>query len=247
MPPTSDLLHWINQQHATAFVLLDRFTRGEQGAFALVDAKDDRFVLKWAPDLSMLVRFQRARQVTDQLRALGYPAPEYVLVGCTADAAYAIQRALPGQPMQQLPQALISEFLTLNERQAEQARSEATTWPEPIVDPVLCGGDGFCLLEPMQAYSRTTAQMLQAVQAILQRYAGQIAPQADIVHYDCNPANVLASATSITGVIDWDGWCAGDRMFDVATMLFYSYADPAVRTSLWQTILKHSGPERGAV
>jgi hypothetical protein len=87
MPPTSDLLHQINQQHATAFVLLDRYTTGEQGAFALVDAKDDRLVLKWAPDLSMLTRFQRARQVTDQLRMLGYPAPEYVLVGCTADAA----------------------------------------------------------------------------------------------------------------------------------------------------------------
>jgi thiamine kinase-like enzyme len=89
--------------------------------------------------------------------------------------------------------------------------------------------------------------MLQAVQAIVRRYAGQIAPQADIVHYDCNPVNVLASATGITGVIDWDGWCAGDRMFDVATMLLYSYADLAVRTSLWQTILKHSGPEPGAV
>ena len=75
----------------------------------------------------------------------------------------------------------------------------------------------------------------------------QIAPQTDIVHYDCSPANVLASATSITGVIDWDGWCAGDRMFDVATMLFYSYADVAVRTCLWQTILKYSGPEAGAV
>jgi hypothetical protein len=36
-------------------------------------------------------------------------------------------------------------------------------------------------------------------------------------------------------------------MFDVATMLFYSYADVAVRTSLWQTILNHSGPEAGAV
>jgi aminoglycoside phosphotransferase (APT) family kinase protein len=123
----------------------------------------------------------------------------------------------------------------------------AATWPEPVVNPVLYGGDGFCSLEPMQAYSTTTAQMLQAVQAIVRRYAGQIASQADIVHYDCNPANVLPSATGITGVIDWDGWCAGDRMFDVATMLFYSYADVAVRTSLWQTILKHSGPEPGAV
>jgi len=112
---------------------------------------------------------------------------------------------------------------------------------------VLFGGNGFCLLEPMQTYSATTAGMLQAVQATVRYYADQLAPQADIVHYDCNPANVLATAARITGVIDWDGWCAGDRMFDVATMLFYSYADSAVRRQLWQTILAHSGPASGTV
>jgi thiamine kinase-like enzyme len=112
---------------------------------------------------------------------------------------------------------------------------------------VLFGGDGFCLLEPMQTYSTTSARMLQAVQAIVRRSANQIAPQADIVHYDCSPANILADAAAITGIIDWDGWCAGDRMFDIATMLFYSYADPAVRSQLWQPIVEQSGPVSGAV
>jgi hypothetical protein len=247
MPTTSDLLTDINQRHATAFVLLDRYATGEQGAYALADAAGDRFVLKWALDCSVLSRYQCAQQVSDQLRTLGYPAPQYVLAGCAADAAYAIQRALPGQPLDQLPLALVADFLTLNERQAGQARSEVPTWPEPVVHPVLFGGDGFCLLEPMQTYSTTTAEMLQAVQATVRRYADQLIPQADIVHYDCNPANVLVSATGITGIIDWDGWCAGDRMFDVATMLFYSYADAAVRSQLWQTILANSGPASGAV
>src|SRR6476659_4575579 len=103
MPTTSDLLGYINQQHGTAFVLLERYAAGEQGAFALRDAADNRFVLKWAADPTVLRRFQRAQQITEQLRAIDYPAPQYVLVGDTADAAYAIQRTLPGQPMQQLP------------------------------------------------------------------------------------------------------------------------------------------------
>jgi len=80
----------INQRHATAFVLLDRYATGEQGAFALADAEGNRYVLKWAPNRSVLTPYQRAQQVTDRLRALGYPAPQYVLVGCTADAAYSI-------------------------------------------------------------------------------------------------------------------------------------------------------------
>jgi hypothetical protein len=221
---------------AKTFGLLDRYATGEQGAFALADAAGDRFVLKWAPDCSVLTRYQRAQHITERLRPLGYPAPQYVLVGCSADAAYAIQRTLPGQPMEQLPLALVADFLTLNERQAGQVRLEAPTWPEPVVNPVLFGGGGFCLLEPMQTYSTTTARMLPAVQAIVRRYADQLAPRADIVHFDCNPANILATATRITGVIDWDGWCAGDRMFDVATMLFYSYAAP---DSLLEIYFKH--------
>ena len=36
-------------------------------------------------------------------------------------------------------------------------------------------------------------------------------------------------------------------MFDVATMLFYSYADPAVHSQLWQTIVEQSGPVSGAL
>jgi hypothetical protein len=247
MPTTSDLVGYINQQHGTTFMLLERYAAGEQGAFALRDAACDRFVLKWAADPAVRTRFQRAQQVTERLRAIDYPAPQYVLVGGSADAAYAIQRTLPGQPMQQLPPALVADFLALNECQANFAGSEALTWPGPVVNPVLLGGDGFCLIEPMQAYSATTAELLQAVQAIVRRYADQIAPQADIVHYDCSPANVLATTDGITGVIDWDGWCAGDRMFDVATILFYSYTDPAVRSQLWQTILGQSGLAGAAV
>jgi hypothetical protein len=247
VPRSSDILAAINQQHGTAFVLLDRYATGEQGAYALANATGDRFVLKWAADRSVLTRYQRAQQITDRLRALGYPAPQHVLVGCTTNAAYAIQRALPGQPMEQLPPALVADFLMLNERQRDQARLERLTWPEPVVHPVLFGGDGFCLLEPMQTYSTITAEMLQAVQTIVRRSADQIAPQADIVHYDCNPANVLADAAAMSGIIDWDGWCAGDRIFDVATMLFYSYTDLAVRNQLWQTIVEQSGPASGAV
>jgi hypothetical protein len=41
-------------------------------------------------------------------------------VGCTIDTAFAIQQALPGQPLQQLPRTLMSDFLMLNEHQAEQ-------------------------------------------------------------------------------------------------------------------------------
>ena len=81
MRTTSELLTDINQRHGTAFALLDRYATGEQGGYALADASGDRFVLKWAADGSVLTRYQRAQHITDRLRALGYPAPQHVLVG----------------------------------------------------------------------------------------------------------------------------------------------------------------------
>lgn len=241
------ILDHINHQHRTAFTLLDRYPTGEQGAFALADPLGTRFVLKWTPDPTAFRAFQRAQHVTNRLRAIGYPAPQYALLGATAKSAYAIQYALPGQPLAHLSLACVPDFLALNKRQVAQAGSEPSTWPAPIRDPVLAGGNGFCLLEPMQTYSPATARWLQLIQAYVRRADDLAYPTTDIVHFDCHPRNILAVTDRITGVIDWDGWCAGDCMFDVATMLFYSYTDPQIRAPLWQTITRHVGPRVGGV
>ncbi len=247
MPIPTPILDQINQQHRTSFTLLDRYPTGEQGAFAITDPMGARFVLKWTPDTTNLQAFQRAQRVTTYLRAIGYPAPHYALLGSTPNGAYAIQHTLPGQPLQQLSLALVPHFLAINERQVGQAGCETSHWPAPVIDPVRYGGDGFCLLEPMQTYSSTTATLLRAVQDRVRRAVDLAYPTVDVVHYDCNPSNVLAENDAITGVIDWDGWCAGDCMFDVATMLFYSYTNPPVRTLLWQTITARVGSHIGGV
>ena len=99
----------------------------------------------------------------------------------------------------------------------------------------------------MRTYSSATAVLLHALQEGVHRYADQPYPTADVVHHDLNPRNVLVTADGITGVVDWEGWCYGDRMFDVATMLFYSYTDVRVRHPLWQAICARVGPAVGGV
>jgi hypothetical protein len=43
------------------------------------------------------------------------------------------------------------------------------------------------------------------------------------------------------GVVDWNGACAGDRGFDLATLLFSSYEVCHIREPLWREALGCSG------
>ena len=67
----------------------------------------------------------------------------------------------------------------------------------------------------------------------------------DVVHFDMNPANILQDGGRLSGVVDWnipfDGAGQGDRGFDVATLLFYTYDIEQTREALWERALEVSG------
>jgi aminoglycoside phosphotransferase (APT) family kinase protein len=73
------------------------------------------------------------------------------------------------------------------------------------------------------------------------------APSADVVHFDFSFANVLTDGERITGVIDWNVPWPGDRAFDVATLLFYAYERPDLRSWLWEQLLGRTSPEWAVV
>jgi hypothetical protein len=50
----AELLQHINAIHGTAFTLVERYEQGEQGAFAIVDPNERRYVLKWQPRLGLI-------------------------------------------------------------------------------------------------------------------------------------------------------------------------------------------------
>ena len=65
----------------------------------------------------------------------------------------------------------------------------------------------------------------------------------DFVHYDFTPANLLCDGTAITGVIDINPpVLAGDRAFDLATLLFYRYDHDQIRGLLRARLLDLAGP-----
>lgn len=238
------LLNIINQQHRTTFTLVERFAHGESGfgAYAVIDATGRRGVLKWTPQADRIERLQAIGAATTRLRARGYPAPLYLVIGSLPTACYAIQEMLPDEPLQIVTSELIHRLVQLNQLQRGLAMPGQRDWPRPIVDTVLYGGDGFCLLQPLRTYSLETAELLRTLQALVAQHRDEHYETGDLVHIDFNPTNILVNNGAVSGVIDWQDPHAGDCTFDLVTLLFYTWDDVVVRDYLWQHIIERISP-----
>ena len=244
LPPMQPgmLLQLINHRHRVAFSLGERYAGGEQGAFAVTDPAGRPFVLKWSAGAGHLPGFQRAQAITEHLRGRGYPAPRYLHLGAAGGHAYAVLEALPGAPLGVLTDDAIPRLLALNDLQVGPAPVPPTDWPAAIVQSVLVGCEGYCELSSLRSHSVATAGLLVHLQTLVARQGDIPCPTGDIVHYDFTPANILASDGRISGVIDWEGSCAGDRAFDLATLLFYGYEQPVIRERLLRAALDRATP-----
>lgn len=236
------LLQLINQNHATTFRLVERYAVGERGAYAITSSESGRYVMKWHPDPVLLANYRQAAQVTAHLHEADYPAPRYVLTGVLGGISYSIQQELPGTPHQVKTTGLVSRLVELNRLQTSRASTQRRDWPAPVVDTVLFGGDGYCLLDPLRNCSATTAEILSAIQALVTKHADDEVEANDIVHFDFHQGNILVYEDAISGVIDWDGTCSGDCVFDLVTLLFYLYDRRDVRKLPWTEALERAGP-----
>ncbi len=237
----NELLRKINTIHQTTFVLGERYTTGEQGAFAIFNQEGKRGVLKWIPGANDSGRLERASVVTDQLHVIGYPVPRYLYIGEALGGTYSIQLALPGISMSLSTTAeYLPRLLELNALQVDQAFPGLPDWHQEAVNTVLFGGEGYCLHSPLQQYSPVTATMLSDLQRLVSAHRETPHRENDVVHGDFQHTNILVHDDQIAGVVDWDAVHAGDCVFDIATLLFYSYDDRIVREQLWQYALERA-------
>jgi hypothetical protein len=239
----NELLAEINVIHQTTFALEERYATGEQGAWAIVDQADVRGVHFRTPGTGerAFTRLEQAITVTDHLLSVGYPAPRYLFIGQAQDGIYSIQLALPGSPIPvSSTAAYVSRLLELNDMQVGQAIPVLPDWHEEAVHTVLFGGEGYCLHSSLQQYAPATAGLLSDLQRLVAIHRDAPHRMHDIVHGDFQHANILAHNDQISGVVDWDHAYAGDSVFDIATLLFYSYDDRGVREQLWRYALERA-------
>jgi hypothetical protein len=224
---------------------------GESGTVFLAAGRDGLVsVVKIMPGAGpdMADRLHALGRVVARLRDRGYPAPRIRAVGQIPGLVFWVQERLAGMSLDRVDgpaplSGLLPELLRLNDAQAGLGGTGPGDWRDQLVRTLTAGGDGYCVHATL-AGRPDTRELLQVVRRIGDRCGPGIPAGGDFVHYDFAPANLLSDGMSITGVIDLSPLVpAGDRAFDLATLLFYCYDEDDVREPLCARLLELADPQ----
>jgi len=219
---------------------------GQSGsAFWATDRAGLVSLLKLAPGPAApaLTYLHALRASLDQLTGRGYPVPRWLGVGQAGGRAFWIQQRITGTSLEPagarphgahrtLIARLLPELFRLNDAQAGLARPGPGApgqgspgeqgWPDLITTTLTEGGHGYCVHATLDRPG--LRDLLPAIRRIGASCGPAIPAGGDFVHYDFTLSNLLSDGQVITGVIDLNPpMLAGDRAFDLATLLYYLY------------------------
>ena len=187
------------------------------------------------------------------LRRRGAPTPRDRGVGRVGDTVFTVQERMPGVPLEPSPgarpdpttfAAVLPQLLAAVDIQRGAGDLADPPWPAWLLRTIDEGGDGYCIHATMRARPDTDG-LLDRIEDSAARHRHRAVAAGDVLHYDLNPANVLHVGTTLTAIVDWGvpftGAAQGDRGFDVATLLFYTYDLDVTRADLWAEATRISG------
>jgi Ser/Thr protein kinase RdoA (MazF antagonist) len=220
--------------------LIGRLPHGEgTGAYEVRGADGTGAVLKlFTGDVFDL---GASTELTDALHARGYPVPVIYAAGVLDGIRYEIQERMPGQPLEQATSRSIGSILELIHLQRDVGLPGRGPWLDHMVTSVANGLTGYCEHAAMTAHSDETRTMLERLRRIADAASGVAVREADVVHYDFSPYNVLVVGDRVTGVVDWDGATSGDAAFDLVTLAAFTY-DYGVRDELLDAAATSTDP-----
>jgi Ser/Thr protein kinase RdoA (MazF antagonist) len=210
-----------------------------------LDDEGIEYILKWGEGSEF--RVQQSVELARRLRTVGYPAPDFIVSSSGRGLRYLVHRILPGTPGAALTPALANRLVELNRMQEDAASEFAEGWPARIVESIEKGFPDWCLHDSLATHSRETAAILAEMKGSLAMVAGARWRTTDAVHFDFHTGNILVEHGEVSGVIDWNGCCAGDRAFDLTTLAFYALEDSGVATWLLDRAREASGPPAVAI
>jgi Ser/Thr protein kinase RdoA (MazF antagonist) len=255
---SAQLLVKLREEAGLDLAALTPTQAGQSGsAFWVTDRAGPVSLLKLAPGPApAALAYLRALQAAlARLTRRGYPVPRWQAVGQADGRAFWIQERITGatletadaRPHRELIARLLPELLRLNDAQSGLASSGPGApgqgdlgWPELITSTLTEGGHGYCVHATLDRPG--LRDLLDAIRRIGAGCGPAIPAGGDFVHYDFNLANLLSDGQVITGVIDLNPpVLAGDRAFDLATLLYYLYDYPEIAGPLAARLFSLAG------
>ncbi len=221
----------INRRHRLALSLNDAAPGDTRAAWRVTDPTGRAMLMKWSAGSEF--HPVDAAALASRLRAAGYPIEEFSCWGTDGAISYTVRPWVEGRVLGAGLREHLKQVLALVEMHAGAAPTPGGGLRDRLIASVLDGFSEWCVLDSMRNHPRG-AKVLEQVQEIARDSAGVEIRTADAVHFDFHQNNILVDDAGIVSVIDWEGCRAGDRAFDLATLLYYSYPDRMLREALWE-------------
>ena len=208
------------------FQLEGRAPGGESGgAWFAIAADGSRVVLKWFAGEGMADRYAVLLPALDVLRSRGVPVPEYPFVRAVDGWTLSAQQVLPGWSFPLWPRQLVDRMIECVSAAAGIAGPlpvpALQPWGEFVVHSLTVGEDGWAQHDSLQAHSDRSRRIIDAVESVGADAKPSWFPTSGLVHLDLHTDNVLAlDDGTLTGIVDWEGACAGDHCFDLVAFAF---------------------------
>lgn len=241
----NNVIKTVNSHHGTNFELLDRFEKGEWGAYRIAEPGKQSVVLKFFNDLSNTnivdADPELAKNITNRLLSLSYPVPKYLYTGRVGSGLYWVQQQLPGKPLWQNPTVeQIEKILSLLLLQKRQAVSKKQNYSLLIKDTVY--GNRLGNLRSTQNYSPEICEFLNSLMVSVKNLEKLSLPDCDIVHGDFSYHQVMVGNGEITGIIDWQEAGCGDWLVDLTRLIYSLHDRPQLATPIIRYVKEENLP-----
>ncbi len=208
------------------FQLEGRAAGGESGgAWFAIAANGARVVLKWFTDEGMADRYAVLLPALDGLRSRGVPVPEYLFVRAVDGWTLSAQQMLSGRSFPFAPPPLVDRMIECVGAAAGidggLPASALHGWGEFVIHTLTVGDDGWAHHDSLRAHSDRARRIMDFVESVGTAAEPSWFPTSGLVHYDLHTDNVLALEDgTLTGIVDWEGACAGDHRYDLVAYAF---------------------------
>jgi hypothetical protein len=166
-------------------------------------------VLERFPDETVADRYAGLLPALAELRSRGVPVPEYRHVLVVDGGTLSAQQVLPGASVDNPSPAMVQQVVACVAAMVGVAcplpAPDLLPWGASVVHTLTVGVDGWAMHEPLRSGGRRSAAVLDRVEA---------------VGADADPAWFPGDDGALTGIIDWDGACAGDPRFDLVRFAY---------------------------